>query len=123
METPWITPYQPREWTVYQVFVPSDDWLTLTESLRRVEDHELLVCGAESEMAAERWKEKNSVDGVLFYDIEQLWAMNLDVVYGADVGILTEEWKAHPAGSLVMTTYRGVRAEPRYMTIGVAKNN
>ena len=121
MEAPWISAYQPKEWTVQQIFVQSQDWLTLNESLRSLKDDELLVCAAESEMAAELWKKTKSVCGVLFFDIEQLLAMDLDVVYGGDVGVLTKEWKGHPVGSLVMTTYKGVRAEIPFMTIGVAR--
>lgn len=118
MEAPWITAYQPREWSVYQVFVPSEDWLTLTESL----DPRcgLVTCQSESQMAADIWKRTASVRGVFFPDFEQLLGMNLDDVYGADLAVLTAEWKGHPAGSLVMTTYKGVREEPRFMTIGVA---
>jgi hypothetical protein len=119
MEAPWISAYQLREWIVYQVFVQSEDWLTLTESLGQ--ENDLTVCMAESEMAADHWRRTQSVDRVFYPDFEQLLGMNLDYVYGADLATLTQEWKGHPTGSLVMITYKGVKSEPRYMTIGVAK--
>lgn len=122
MKTPWISLYEPKDWDVYQVFLQSDEMDALRESQRPIEDHELLVCGAESEMMARRWEVTKSLKDVLFYDVEQLWAMNLDVVYGANVSVLTKEWKGHPTGSLVMETYKGVNEEPRYFTVGVARN-
>lgn len=123
MNEPWISAYKQKDWIVYEVPLESEEWRKLKESLRELEDHELFVCAAESEYAADRWKQTQSVKGVLFSDIEQLWAMNLDKVYGvSQVGLLTKEWKGHPVGSLVMIVYRGVMEEPKFFTVGVATN-
>lgn len=121
MEAPWISVYEPKKWSVYTVAVSSPENQTLHASLRRLGDEELLVCGAESEAAARHWKRNHSVEGVLFYDAEQLLAMEFDRVYGVSVvGILTAEWNGHPVGSLVMSVFKGVTEQPPFLTIGIA---
>lgn len=81
------------------------------------------MCGSDSQYAADHWRRAQSVKDVLFYDFEQLLMMNFDRIYGVDsVGLLTEEWKGHPAGSLVMILYRGVKNEPSFFTVCVAKS-
>ena len=80
MEAPWINSYQPKDWAVYVVQLPSEDYTSLTESIRPVADYELFSCGAESQAAADHWKRTGDVDRLFFYDLEQLWAMNFDVV-------------------------------------------
>lgn len=121
MEAPWISVYEPKEWTVYTVLFASPDQETLDDSLKIMGDRELFVCGAESEAAANHWHRTHSIENVFFYDIEQLWAMGLDRVYGVrEVGMLTTEWKGHPSGSLVLSVYKGVTEEPRFFTVGIA---
>ncbi|MDP3769610.1 MAG: hypothetical protein U1A23_04115 [Candidatus Sungbacteria bacterium] len=122
MKAPWISMYETRKWTVCTVLFSSPAKEALDASLRRLGDEELFVCGAESEAAARHWGRNQSVTGLLFYDLEQLWAMELDKVYGvSEVGVLTTEWNGHPPGSLVMSVFRGVTEQPPFITVGIAK--
>lgn len=122
MEVPWISVYEPKEWSLYTIVLSSPEYHALHASLRTLEDAEFLVCGGESQAAANHWEKNHSVESVLFYDIEQLWSMGFDKVYGVSaVGVLTAEWKGHSAGSLVMSVYKGVTENPPCVTVGIAK--
>ncbi len=121
MDTPWISAYQPKEWTLHEVPLQSDDWEELNIHLK--EDPLLFVCGAESKMAADLWKSDKSLRNVLFYDVEQLWSMNFDTVYGVDrVGILKKEWLGHPVDSFVLILCKGVTNDPPFFTVAVTEN-
>jgi len=122
MEQSWFSSYETRQWTLHKVPFASNDKKDFDSSLKVLGDTELLVCGEGSPLAESRWNRSRSLEGLLFYDVEQLLAMDLDTVYGVDeVGILTNEWKGHPVGSLAMSIFKGVNEEPRCLTICIAK--
>lgn len=121
MDMPWISAYKPRDWSLYEVSIPSEERDLLLRSSQEIEDNELFVCGGESEKAKDWWERSHSVKGLFFFDIEQVWSMGFDKAYGGYLLRLVEEWKGHPKDSLVFVTYKGVDEDSRFFTIGVAK--
>lgn len=120
-DMPWISAYKPKEWTLHEIKLHSEEFIALFSALEEVYESELFVCAAESEAASNRWNERKSVEGMLFHDMEQILAMNLDRVYGVhDVSHLKKEWNGHPAGSLVMIIYKGADTEQPFFTVCVA---
>jgi len=117
MKKSWIDAYQPRSWTLHRIDI---SFTTELDSL--LAESGLEVCGGESQVAAAYWERTKSVENMLYFDMEQLLGMDLDRAYGVDrVGILTAEWQGHPAGSLVMSIYRGVRDTPPQLTVCVSE--
>lgn len=115
----WIKLYVPKQWVTYDLAMSSQEY---KELMALLEESSLCVCGEESEMAVNHWRRNKSLDGLLFYDTEQILGMNMDKVYGvSEIGVLKREWKGHPAGSLVMSVYSRVREDPPVVTVGVAK--
>lgn len=118
MDTPWISAYEPKKWTLHEVPLQSDNWTALKESVEK--NSQVQVFAAESPMAVDWWKKNGSVKGLLFYDLEQLWQMELDDVYGVNhAGRLTKNWKEHTAGSFVMILCKGVTNDPPFFTVAV----
>ena len=115
----WAKQYETKSWTKYEVTVWSDDYKKLSSLF---EKSDLVCCGEESPMAEEFWELVHSVEGLFFYDTEQIIGMGMDAVYGvSDFGILTKEWRGNPAGSLVLSVYSGVTKNPPTVTVGVAR--
>jgi len=105
----WYENYKTRKWKLYTVEIESPDDMLLRESL---DDSGLIVCGEESELGEQEWKRTGSLKNVTFFDVEQILSWELDDVYGVYLfGVLTREWKGHPAGSLVLSVFSGVRLE------------
>ena len=114
---PWINGYECKNWKLYEVLMGSSEMESLCSSLG---DSGFFVCAAESEAARKWWTDHKSIDGLLFYDIEQLWAWGLYCIYGVHLeGILTKEWNGHPKESLVLSVFKGVTKSPPFCTVGV----
>lgn len=102
--------YKPRKWKMYEVEIGGVEYNHLCDCdiVGREEDLGLKVCGASSPMALDWFDKKNSVDGLLFYDTEQV-AMGLDSVYGVMLsGPLLKEWRGHSVGAIVLMITKGV---------------
>lgn len=111
--------YTPRNWKVYELEI-GDDYRTLRELLTSTEETGLKSCGSSSEVAIDHFKRTGSVEGLFFFDTEQIFMDLDDVVYGQmALGKLTQEWRGHPAGSLVFAVAKGV--DEGKFTIGVEK--
>lgn len=122
MKIDWFTDYETRKWTLYKVLFYSAERKEFYDSVRICEDSELFVCSEASPLDEARWRRGQTLKKILFYDVEQLLAMDLDTVYGVDeVSILTKEWRGHPPGSLAMSIYKGVDEDPPCLTICIAK--
>lgn len=94
--------YTPRDWEVYELEIDSE-WRELQ---KLTETTGLTSCGASSAFALDHFKRTSSIDGLFFYDTEQIF-MDLDTVYGElFLGKLTQEWRGHPVGSLVFAVTR-----------------
>lgn len=104
--TPWLHAYEPRSWKQYAVGIEAK-----SEQPPTVPCADFVVCALESIKAALHWNDQQtgrSVPPVFYYDVEQLLGADLDTVYAIDgLGRLSEDWNGHPAGSLVMQTYKG----------------
>lgn len=82
----------------------------------------LFMCAAESVRAAEHYGRTGSAEGLFFFDLEQLLAMDLDQTYGpADLGTLGQPWRGHPAGALAFSCYQGVTEQPPTITLGISE--
>jgi hypothetical protein len=118
METPWLDNYPTRKWTIVVVGTASLEYRQLMESVD--ERHSIFVAGAEGGRAENHWKVNPSDKNVLYFDYEQIVSMDFDRVYGIGaIGFLKKEWMGHPAGSLIMVTYRGVCDTPPTFAVGV----
>lgn len=109
--------YIPREWDVYEVEIDGE-YRLLRELLEKAD---LISCGSDSKLAQERFGHTGSIEGLFFFDVEQIF-MNLDKsTYGVmNIGVLTEEWRDHPIGSLVLVVAKG--APEGKFTVGVEKS-
>lgn len=117
MKTPWLDDYQAKKWTVYKVDAVSSDYAKFNSLVGKTD---IYVCGAESERAKELW-ENGRREKILYFDFEQLFGMDMDQVYGVgSVGVLTEEWMGHPAGSLTMSVFRGITDSPPTIAVAIA---
>lgn len=111
------TEYTPREWEVCEIEI-NGEYRTLKEILSQ-EEVGLFSCGANSSIAIDHFEKTGSVEGLFFFDTEQIF-MDLDKVYGQmDLGKLTQVWKDHPVGSLVFVVAKG--APEGKFTVGVEK--
>lgn len=104
---PWIDNYETREWVVHEL-----PWSNDKRSYPPVCPLKIhfTVCGAESQYAAAHWRNAKSLDGVFYYDMEQM-AAGLDTTYGMDYEqpkALAVDWKDHKAGALVVRIFKGV---------------
>ena len=127
----WIDEYEPRNWVaVYELpFAPGDggEYEDLTGM---IEKPPFSICAAESVAAESYWRQNQTVEGLFFYDFEQMAmecsGFDLDlvnaVVWGpSDIGVLMQEWRGQPAGSLIYSFYRGVNNDPPLITVAVAE--
>ena len=117
-EKPWIKDYQGHEWKTYEIPVTDQGEIDqLQNSSEPVSDHDLYVCAAESEAAQQRWETSRSTTNVLYHDYEQELVLGFDQTYGVgEVRKLTQDWKTHKKGALVMVVYRGVDKNPPFFT-------
>ena len=110
--------YTPRNWAVYELEI-GVEYRTLRELLTSTEETGLKSCGSSSQVAIDHFERTGSIKGLFFFDTEQVF-MDLDGVYGQlNLGKLTQEWRGHPAGSLVFAIAKGV--DEGKFTIGVEK--
>lgn len=131
-EPVWINEYEPREWVaVYELpWASEEDHQEIRVLCARLEKPEFSIMCAEGPMARDYWEYNQTTKGVFFWDFEQIAiecaGFNLDLAsikaaWGpSEIGVLQEEWREHPAGSLVYSFFRGVRYEPKFLTVAVA---
>ena len=111
--------YTPRNWAVYELEI-GVEYRTLRELLTSTEETGLKSCGSSSQVAIDHFERTGSIEGLFFFDTEQVFMDLDDVVYGQmALGKLTQEWRGHPAGSLVFAVTKGV--DEGKFTIGVEK--
>lgn len=100
--------YETRKWKIYEVEIGSAEYDGICNLVGSEKEMGLRVCGASSPVALDWFDERNSVEGLFFYDTEQE-SMGLGAVYGVmDYGRLTEAWRGHPVGAIVMMVAKGV---------------
>ena len=90
--------YTPHKWKMYELYITNE-----CRGLENIlEKTELDSCGAGSQVSIDHFHRTGSVDGLFFYDTEQIF-MDLDKIYGVmKFGRLTREWRGHPIGALVL---------------------
>lgn len=109
--------YQPKNWKKYEVVVHSEQYKKLSSLLA---ESNLECCGEESDVAMRVFNRNHSVEGLFFFDTEQILGMDMDKAYGVDrFGILIAEWMGHSAGSLILSVYSGAEKDPPTVTVGV----
>ncbi|MDO8600461.1 MAG: hypothetical protein Q7R73_02445 [bacterium] len=114
---PMSREYEPKTWKTYEIVMGSEESRELDSLLT---ESTLVSCGEESPLALDHWERARSTKDLFFYDTEQVLGMNMDKIYGVDrFGVLTKEWRGHPAGSLVFSVYSGVEKNPPTVTLGV----
>jgi len=108
--------YVPKEWAVCEVDIGEYQELRFI-----LGPTEFKSCGSDSCLAMEYFTRRGSVEGLFFFDTEQIF-MNLDKVYGEmALGRLEREWRGHPVGSLVFIVAKGV--DEGKFTVGVEKKS
>lgn len=108
--------YTPREWKVYELEIRCEAYEELRALLLPTD---LKSCGADSQYAKNHFMRTGSVDGLFFFDTEQIF-MDMDKTYGEmALGHLSQKWGLHPEGSLVFVVAKGA-GEGKF-TVGVEK--
>lgn len=120
-QRPWIDLYidnELRNWEVYRFDYESPEYsIFINTATERLPETKNGFFG-ESIEARKYWMNHGNIDGLFFADIEQLLGMNLDKAYGTDhLRRLTKPYNNHPAGCLVLLTFKDVHKG--YYTIGI----
>jgi hypothetical protein len=108
-----ISLYNFHTWEVRQVKI-GEEFKALQNIL---DDCGLRSCAAESALALNYYNKTGTIKGLFFFDAEQVF-MDLDKCYGEmALGILKQDWRDYPAGSLVFAV---AKIDGGCFTVGIA---
>ncbi len=111
--------YTPREWILEEVTI-TQELRDLDACLSTEQESGLTSCGSDSEYARRRYEQTGSLDGLFFYDTEQIMMGCGRSHFGQmRLGRLISSWRGYTPGTLIFVIAKGV--DEGKFTVGIEK--